>query len=176
MLDLKKSFVRGAAFGAGLLSMIALSVVVAVSVSGVVHTFTAGQPVSASEMNENFASLKSAIETLPLGTYCGSTGAVTGAMGGFTGARALCQAVSACGTRGHMCTAHELSMSRTQGIVVPAVNAWYTTYTYKNGTATQDCDSWTNAAGGIMGPVISAAQSGPSEAACNSSLPIVCCN
>lgn len=55
------SFAKGLAFATGLLA----TALLAVTVSGTVSTFSSGDVVSASSINQNFASLKAAIEGLP---------------------------------------------------------------------------------------------------------------
>ena len=56
---------RGFALGVGLTAGILATALVAVTVSGTVTVFEQGQVVSAAQINENFASLKAAIEVIP---------------------------------------------------------------------------------------------------------------
>jgi uncharacterized phage infection (PIP) family protein YhgE len=55
----KKSFIVGIGFAAGVISMTLLAVTV-----GNVNTFSNGEPLSSSKLNENFGNLKTAIESL----------------------------------------------------------------------------------------------------------------
>ncbi len=54
----------GAGLGAGLLFILAAGIL-AVTVTGTVTSFASGETVSAAKINENFASLKAAIEGIP---------------------------------------------------------------------------------------------------------------
>ena len=55
---------KGFGLGVGLFLGITTSALMALTVSGIIHTFLPGQAVSSSQINQNFASLKSAIENL----------------------------------------------------------------------------------------------------------------
>lgn len=100
---LKKGFFQGIgiALGLGTMTLLAVSL-------GTINTFTSGTPVNAAKVNENFASLKTALESIPnwtkngttaeyldgnirvngkisssvLGTYCGNTSSL-GTTGSF---------------------------------------------------------------------------------------------
>lgn len=67
--DLLRPFVRGLAFGAGLLA----SGLLAVTISGTINSFSSGETISAATINENFASLKTAVEGIPTITESGSS-------------------------------------------------------------------------------------------------------
>lgn len=56
--ELKHSFLRGAFFALGLLTTSAL----AITVSGTINTFTAGDLISAGQINANFSALRSSLE------------------------------------------------------------------------------------------------------------------
>ena len=55
---------KGFGLGVGFFLGISGSALMAVTVSGIVHIFFPGQAISSAQVNENFASLKSAIETI----------------------------------------------------------------------------------------------------------------
>ncbi len=57
----RKAFLAGCGFALGLLS----TVLVAVTISGTITSFSSGEVVSAAKINENFQSLRGAIEGLP---------------------------------------------------------------------------------------------------------------
>ena len=59
--DLKSSFTRGFAIALGLTAGALLSV----AVTGTVNTFNSGDSLTSSLMNQNFTSLKTAIEGIP---------------------------------------------------------------------------------------------------------------
>ena len=63
--DLVHAFQRGSFFGAGIASVILVSSIFAVTVTGVINTFKSGDVLTSAALNENFTSLKTAIETLP---------------------------------------------------------------------------------------------------------------
>lgn len=53
---------KGISFGLGLISVLATSALLAVAVTGTINTFSSGGVVDASQINTNFASLKTAIQ------------------------------------------------------------------------------------------------------------------
>ena len=55
---------KGIGLGVGFFLGITGSALMAVTVSGIVHIFFPGQPISSAQVNENFASLKTAIESI----------------------------------------------------------------------------------------------------------------
>ena len=57
----RSNFLSGAALGFGLFT----SALLAVAVSGTFNTFSNGQLIQADEINTNFATLKTAIESIP---------------------------------------------------------------------------------------------------------------
>ena len=59
---INKSMRRGFSFGIGLLAAFCMTALVAATVSGIIHIFSPGQAVSSSQVNQNFASLRAAIE------------------------------------------------------------------------------------------------------------------
>ncbi len=83
---------KGFFAGIGFSFAIFFSGLMAVSVSGTIHSFSTGEVISASRINENFASLKTAVESAKFGTWelrtnntnylAGSDGIVTAYNGG----------------------------------------------------------------------------------------------
>lgn len=63
---------RGISFGLGLISVLATSALIAVAVTGTINTFSSGNVVDASQINTNFASLKSAVEGITSSQWTGS--------------------------------------------------------------------------------------------------------
>ena len=63
--DLKKSFQKGSFWGLGFVSVALVSSLVAATVTGVMNTFTSGEVLTAAKLNENFNSLKSAVDSIP---------------------------------------------------------------------------------------------------------------
>jgi hypothetical protein len=113
-----------------------------------------------------------------LGVYCGATaGLVTGNMGGYTGAKALCE--TACSnTNAHMCTAHELSISFQLGIPLPNVQLWYSTYVYASdiGLFTTDCFGWASSSSTPRGALRSTlSDNRPTDGDCSVSYQVACC-
>ncbi|GBF50460.1 hypothetical protein LPTSP4_19850 [Leptospira ryugenii] len=204
-----KGFITGIAFAFGIYTFD----IFAITITGTINTFFSGQVIKANDLNTNFSSLRTAIESIPdftkngvnavfaggglmlntstlansstlsvngrissrnLGLYCGVTSSTTGNAGGFTGLRSAC--ATACGnTNAHVCTAHEMSLTRQQGISV-AEPSWFSAYGYWLGTVSlnvYDCNGWTSA---------SAAQGGTANESggvtwktCDTSNPVACC-
>lgn len=205
-----RHFILGVSFGIGFLSI----GILAVTISGTVNTFTTGQVIKASDINTNFASLKTALENIPdwvksganasfpsggitvntssqlnsatvtvngrisssvLGVYCGLSTATNGNTGGYAGAKALC--VTACGNaNAHMCTAHEMSISRQLNITIPS-NTWFTTFVTADSNsvpnAYTDCIGFTVSNGASNGPNYTGVYG--SYSGCNGSFSIACC-
>ncbi|MDH5720813.1 MAG: formylglycine-generating enzyme family protein [Spirochaetia bacterium] len=69
---------KGFSLSIGISLGLAVTTLIAVTVSGVMNTFSSGETLDAAKMNENFTSLKTAIETIEtcpddmvdMGTYC----------------------------------------------------------------------------------------------------------
>jgi hypothetical protein len=68
------AFKRGFWFGVGMTIGMTSSVLLAVTVSGTVNSFSRGEVISATTINENFSSLRSAIEGIPAITENGNAG------------------------------------------------------------------------------------------------------
>ncbi len=126
--------------------------------------------------NSAVVTVNGKISSSVLGVYCGATaGLVTGNMGGYTGAKALCE--TACSnTNAHMCTAHEISISRQLGISISS-NLWYTSYSFgfQSGTDTIDCAGWTDGTATARGPKAYPSPGQPGNDFCNATLPVACC-
>lgn len=207
-----KFFIFGFLFGLGIYTFD----LVAISVSGTFNSFFAGQTLKASEINTNFSTLKTAIESIPdwtkngvnavflnggvavatsslanssnltvngrissssIGVYCGVTASTYNGstVGGYTGAKSKCE--TACGnTNAHMCTAHELSISRQLNITITQPS-WYSAYGYWIGDITPrnitECSGWTSNSATEGGSNNNAG--GPTWNLCNSLFQIACC-
>lgn len=61
--DLIKSLQRGSFFAIGAAAVLLVSSLVAVTVTGVINSFSSGETLTAAKLNENFNSLKTAIES-----------------------------------------------------------------------------------------------------------------
>jgi hypothetical protein len=126
--------------------------------------------------NSSTLTVNGRISSSSLGFYCGVTAATyTGStVGGYTGAKSKCE--TACGnTNAHMCTSHEMSLSRQHGIS-PTEPSWYSSYGYWLGTASlnvYDCNVWTSASSGQGGSTNNSG--GSSWNSCDNSLRIACC-
>lgn len=124
-------------------------------------------------------SVNGRISSSVIGSYCGSSTATTGNIGGYPAAKALCE--TACGNaNAHMCTAHEIGISAQLGISM-AAGAWYssnTLHSFVEGAssrATFDCDGWNNNSASLWGPEILNSAGRPDANLCNESHPVACC-
>ncbi|HMX33185.1 MAG TPA: hypothetical protein PKC66_13175, partial [Leptospiraceae bacterium] len=94
--------------------------------------------------------------------------------GGYLTVKNSCATI--CGnTNAHMCTAHEMSLSRQLGISITEPS-WFSSYGYWLGTVAinvYDCNGWTSASNSQAGTINSSG--GPSWNTCDNSLPIACC-
>lgn len=126
-----------------------------------------------------------------LGVYCGNTSGI-GTAGSFThgntqgaisyngksgspGAKAACE--NACGNiNAHMCTAHEMSISRQLNISIGS-NLWYSSYSFgfQSGNDNTDCAGWSDGTGGTRGPKAYPTPGLPGNDFCNATLSIACC-
>ena len=205
-----------------LAALIGVSIVClgAIVFATVPNVFASGDPLSSSKMNQNFASLDSAVAMLNtqvggmgtqltnLGTriaalegpyvnpktnkqysrdavYCGSTSAVTGAIGTYAIAKSLCESVTNCGVAAHMCTADEILRSTAMGVAIPAPASspsgcgWYSTGASLGG-GNKDCYGWMSASSSELGSILtlngaSGLVPGPGNSPCNVPYPILCC-
>jgi hypothetical protein len=107
------------------------------------------------------------------GAYCGSTAAVTGSVGGYPGAKALCE--GACGDpAAHMCTLEEVFRSLQLGILVPVGERYIGEY--------HDCGGWWTTSGNTLGLASPPAPADPTHVSpgansgdCSASVPNLCC-
>src|SRR3954469_7233796 len=122
--------------------------------------FSSGQTLTAAQLNGNFDELYAAAAKPTIvkngksisigGSYCGVSATTYngGEVGGYTGAKATCEAACAT-TTAHMCDAAEINRSKQLGITMPD-GPWVATFT--SGNTAQDCISWTDGVttGGIV--------------------------
>jgi hypothetical protein len=165
-----------------------------VALATVPNTFSSGQTVSASGMNQNFTYLDSKarfVTTLDGGQYsvgathfCGvspttTTGSISyNGMTGYAGAKAMCTASAGCGSSptAHMCTGEELTRSAQLGVTPPT--GWYSTYTWVltngaggAGNVQSDCVGWTSTTWmGALGGT------GPTVTSCSTAESVLCCD
>lgn len=193
--QLRKEFfrglVRGSGFGvgmAGILLFLGASVLLAVTVSGTINSFSSGDLISASTINTNFTSLKTAIEDIPLGTYCGRSSDTAGDMvdaanytgvPGFQGGKAICEIICS-DSRAHVCTGHELAMSLQRNVTIPNDRSyWYISMGAGLNTVTiTDCNGFTSDSASIRGVVftsITAVIWRPNDQTCDGTFPVACC-
>ncbi|MDZ4726884.1 MAG: hypothetical protein SH817_12060 [Leptospira sp.] len=212
-------FFKGFILGLGIVLGITSMTLFAVTVSGSINSFFSGQVVKASDINTNFTSLKTAIESIPdwtksgvnavfssgsvfintssqansatltingrissstLGVYCGTTSATyTGNIGGYATAKSLCEAASVCNNvNAHMCSAHELTISRQLGISISG-NTWFSSHAYWVGADpvifVTDCEGWTSNSASIGGSFNNPSSTYGSWNYCSNSYRIACC-
>lgn len=112
------------------------------------------------------------ISSSVLGTYCGSSTAnVTGNVGGYAGVKSVCE--TACGnTNAHLCTGHEIGVSRQLGVTIPAGHFFDGTVSsdVNGGNQVRDCNEWTDSGGAVYGFVTAAG-----VVACSTSTRLACC-
>jgi hypothetical protein len=139
---------------------------------------TGRQPVVATHVPPSGPQVSASI----VGLYCGSSAAVTGDLGGYLGAKGLCETV--CGTAvAHMCTGHEAALSAQLGMLpVPAAleGQWIASgAAAHNGTATaNDCVGYTSSSNTSIGSAWSLFPSLPPRPAlltCNTANRVMCC-
>ena len=167
---IKEKLISGFSLGIGFVLALGTASILAFTLSS---SFSDGETLTASKLNSLF-------ESIPIGTYCGTTGSIyTGAqVGGYTGGKAKCE--TACGsTLAHMCTAHEMSISRQQNITIPAQDLWISAFIGNQSnapsTTTSDCDGWTVDATGNSAVYSTAAGRFATYAQCNQTFDIACC-
>ncbi len=130
--------------------------------------------------NSATATINGRISSTNLGVYCGTTAATyTGNIGGYATAKSLCEAGTACNNaNAHMCTAHELSISRQLGISITG-NTWFTSHAYWVGADpvifVTDCEGWTSNSSSIGGSFNNPSSTYGSWNYCNNSYRIACC-
>jgi hypothetical protein len=105
--------------------------------------------------------------------YCGSTGAATGNLGGYSGAKHLCEA--ACGSlTAHMCTSEEIVRFLATSGTLPSGGSWYSEGVGTDGADHADCYGWTTQGGLSYGPAWRGSYA--DYASCNTSVPVLCCD
>ncbi len=116
-----------------------------------------------------------------LTTVCGATNTSNGNLGGWEGAKAMCE--TTCGSpSAHMCVAAEVMMSAQLGVdfqVSDGTELWYGTGEYAQFTTTNstNCGGWNGSAG--RGPVwvaVVATGGFPYYAECSELHPVLCCD
>jgi hypothetical protein len=112
------------------------------------------------------------------GVYCGATANMTGNLGGYSGAHALCQVACGGDSTAHVCSTEELMRSGALGIVAWA-NKWYSTglvLSFGGTSDMADCRGWTSASANDYGAgFISSPTLKPSYTSCSTALPVACC-
>jgi hypothetical protein len=168
------------------------------------HSFSNGQTLSATDMNDDFNGLDTRVSTLEtftttgtkvveirgpgnkkwsLGaTYCGVTpGSYNGSLGGYATAKSLCESVTGCSPSAHMCTSEELVRTYQMGVTF-STEGWYSqgAWAYWSTTGSNymnDCAGWTSTLTNSYGPVWNYMSSpSPSGDACNLTHPVICCD
>jgi hypothetical protein len=116
------------------------------------------------------------------GIYCGMTELMTGSLGGYAGAKALCEV--ACGdAAAHMCMTDEIVRSLQLGMAVPAGTdgARYSSGTASLGTTgfftVTDCEGWRSATVtyGSLGLVGATGSNAATVVYCNQNRVALCC-
>ena len=113
------------------------------------------------------------------GDYCGSTTtAFRGDLGGYSGAKTMCEGLSSCDSQlAHVCTPAELVRFVSTGGSIPA-DGWMATGTfdYGGGVNPDDCAGFTSQANGNQGGVWRTGPQRPNASACDQTLPVLCCD
>jgi hypothetical protein len=130
---------------------------------------------TSTQLNSATVTVNGRISSSVLGVYCGISSSTNGAIGGYAAAKALC--VTACGNaNAHMCTSHEMIISRQLNIAIPA-NTWFATFVNadSNGVinAYRDCIGYTDSNGIYNGSVYTGVYG--SYSGCNGIFNIACC-
>ncbi len=146
--------------------------------------FTSGQTLTAAQLDNNFDELYAAAAKPSItrngksisigGAYCGATSATYdgAAIGGYTGAKAKCEAT--CGTAtAHMCDGADILRSEQLGITMPD-GVWLSSYTAS--ITAVDCLMWTKNTTNTIGEVLNLSPPLFLTAACNTSHSIACCD
>lgn len=111
------------------------------------------------------------ISSSVLGVYCGrTTTTFNGNIGGYPAAKSQCE--TTCGnSNAHMCTSHEIAISKQLGISVGGAEQWIATFAYPSGATSphNECISYTSGAAGILAHIIDTSGNASFQA-CNSNL------
>lgn len=130
---------------------------------------------TSTQLNSATVTVNGRISSSVLGVYCGISTATDGNIGGYAAAKALC--VTACGnSNAHMCTSHELGISRQLGITVPT-DTWYSPFVssdFSGGALNNpECLGFASNSGTIYGGVYTGVYG--SAGLCNVLRSIACC-
>jgi hypothetical protein len=194
---------RPRTIGVVVLMLAVITPVVARALPPALNTFTNGMVADATQVNANFATVNIATpgnQSASNGftgcsagptVYCGSTTTASpGGLGGYTGARSMCQSVcplpptnpptSGFSATAHMCMAEELIRTAQLGQSPAAGNGWYSTGstvvlpTNPPTGPTADCGGWTQGGFGFAG--MNWAGGNPQAVTCGTALPVLCCD
>lgn len=191
----QKRIVRAAVVSGAVLASLGIGLAVAAPID--TTWVVSGQPIPASSLKGNLDGLQQQI-TKPVlskngkqyslaATYCGKTAPTNGQITNrYAGAKALCEAVPACGNSAsaHMCTNEEMIRSTQLGLAIDP--GWYSVaehstwfgcsnYQCASSQNVTDCDGWSVTYGDYYGMVWQAGGY-PRQVACNNSQPILCCD
>ena len=172
--NILKQFILGASFAFGFLTF----GIFAVTISGTINTFATGQVIKASDINTNFASIKATLENIPDWVKSGANASYpSGGITVNTSTQLNSATVTVNGNaNAHMCTSHEMIISRQLNIAIPA-NTWFATFVNadSNGVinAYRDCIGYTDSNGIYNGSVYTGVYG--SYSGCNGIFNIACC-
>ncbi len=159
------------------------------------QSFAAGEPLSSSKMNANFAEIDQRLSRVDawLGAgnryaagavFCGATAtATTGDMSGFGVAKGYAAALTACrqtcsnAPTAHMCTADEVVRSAALGVEV--AEGWYATGLVGLASASytmSDCQGFSTISSSYYGVRWESSYPGPVWSTCATSYPVLCCD
>jgi hypothetical protein len=147
-------------------------------------TFANGTVADATQVNANF----SAATVVTVGSvhysvgatkYCGQTPTHDGNLGGYSGAKHLCE--TACSsTTAHMCTSEELTRTSQLGVTIAigVLGGWYATGINENysGNPVNDCVGWTSNAIGNNGPSWAPGLPQNNNCGATNAVPVLCCD
>jgi hypothetical protein len=158
-------------------------------------SFTAGNPLHATELNANFNNIEGRLtkpvvtkngKQFSLGaTYCGMTNTTNGQItNGYAGAKALCE--TACSSpSAHMCDGAEVVRSLQAGITM-GTTGWVSAGTYagNGGGRVTDCYGWSSnvsdgtAQGNGWTPTVGTGTppGAPWALNCDGNYPVLCCD
>jgi hypothetical protein len=165
-----------------------LTTAVVLGAAAAVHAdqvrFSSGETLKASDLNANFDELYAGMnrpvasangQSISVnGLYCGTTEGHTGALGGYTAAKALCEAACDSPTA-HMCTIEEAVRSQVLGVTWEGEHWVATGLRVEMGNVTAwDCYGWLQANG--AGYAWSVADGHARAANCANTLGALCCD
>lgn len=105
---------------------------------------------------------------------CAAPTTAGGNLGGYTGAKALCEA--ACGSpTAHMCMSDEIGRSLQLGFAPPS-GFYATAMVIAEAGNLDDCFGWTQNVAGRHGAALQPGSTVPQPQPCNSSIPVLCCD